>query len=534
MPAGNRRDTGHRARRESEQTSARSPVTREFDQAAKEEKQMTELKGSGAASHRTEAWNQIDWKQAHRNVRRLQTRIVKATQEGRWNKVRALQRLLTHSYSGKALAVKRVTENRGKRTPGVDRITWTTPRQKVAAIHRLRQRGYRPKPLRRVYIPKKHSGKMRPLSIPTMQDRAMQALYLMALAPVAETTGDGASYGFRPRRSTADAIAKCFILLSRERSPRWVLEGDIRSCFDRISHEWLLGNVPMDQLILRKWLKAGFMDKHTLYPSADGTPQGGIISPTLANLTLDGLQALLRQRFPVRSHQKVNLVRYADDFIITGASREVLEQQVRPLVEGFLAERGLELSPDKTVITHIEQGFDFLGQNLRMYRNKLLIKPSKASMHSVVRQVRHVIRGSGSLTAGELVRQLNPVLRGWAYYHRHVVSSEAFRSLDHYLWHALYRWARRRHPKKSSRWVRRKYFLPHEGRREVFTGTVKLSQEHRTVRIFPAPSLSIRRHVLVRRDANPFDPGWDAYFNRRRSVRSVVSPRSLKGSVVEA
>jgi RNA-directed DNA polymerase len=199
---------------------------------------MTELNNSGAASHSTEAWDQIDWKQAEVTVRRLQTRIVKATQDGRWNKVRALQRLLTHSYGGKALAVKRVTENRGKRTPGVDGETWNTPRQKVAAIHRLRQRGYKPQPLRRVYIPKKQPGKLRPLSIPCMLDRAMQALYLLALSPVAETTGDGASYGFRPKRSTADAAQRCFNLLSQRRSAKWVLEGDIRSCFDRISHEW--------------------------------------------------------------------------------------------------------------------------------------------------------------------------------------------------------------------------------------------------------------------------------------------------------
>lgn len=494
---------------------------------------MTEPNSSGAASHRIDAWDQIDWKRAELNVRRLQTRIVKATQEGRWNKVRALQRLLTHSYTGKAFAVKRVTENRGKRTPGVDGETWSTPRQKVTAIHRLRQRGYKPKPLRRVYIPKKHARTLRPLSIPTMLDRAMQALYLLALLPVAETTGDESSYGFRPKRSTADAMQKCFFLLSRRNSAKWVLEGDIRSCFDRISHEWLLAHVPMDRLVLRKWLKAGFMDKRILYPSDDGTPQGGIISPTLANFTLDGLQVLLRRRFPVRSRQKVNLVRYADDFIITGASREVLDQQVRPLVERFLAERGLELSPDKTIITHIEQGFDFLGQNVRMYQDTLLIKPSKASMHSVARHARAVIRGSGGLTAGQLILRLNPLLRGWAQYHRHVVSSAAFESVDYYIWHTLFRWARHRHPRKSSAWVLRKYFVPHEGRRYVFTGTAGIPAP-RTVRIFRAHSIPIRRHVLVRGNANPLDPSDQAYFERRRQVNSAVFPRSLKRAAVEA
>jgi RNA-directed DNA polymerase len=352
-----------------------------------------------------------------------------------------------------------------------------------------------------VYIPKKQSGKLRPLSIPTMIDRAMQALYLLALAPVAETIGDGASYGFRPRRSTADAMQRCFNLLSQERSAKWVLEGDIRSCFDRISHQWLLDHVPMDLSILRKWLKAGFMDGRTLYPSNDGTPQGGIISPTLANLALDGLQALLRHHFSSehvrnRTRPKVNLVRYADDFIITGASREVLERRVRPLVEKFLAERGLELSPDKTVITHVDQGFDFLGQNVRMYRGKLLIKPSKASQQSIRRQLKGILKDSGHVTAGQLIRRLNPVLRGWAYYHRHVVSSAVFQDVDHYLWHTLYRWAKRRHRGKSSHWIRRRYFLPHGGRSGVFTGILGVGNATHVVRIFSACSLPIRRHSL--------------------------------------
>ena len=191
----------------------------------------------------------------------------------------------------------------------------------------------------------------------------------------------------------------------------------------------------------------------------------------------------------------MNLVRYADDFIITGASREVLEQQVRPLVERFLAERGLELSPDKTVITHIDQGFDFLGQNVRMYRDKLLIKPSKASVRSVVRQARLVIRGSGCLTSVQLIHRLNPLLRGWANYHRHVVSSDTFVSIDYYIWHALFRWAKRRHPSKSSHWVLRKYFLPQAGTRFVFTGIVRTRDAFRTVQIFRACSIPIRRHV---------------------------------------
>jgi RNA-directed DNA polymerase len=271
----------------------------------------------GATTDMPIAWHQINWCQAERTVRRLQTRIAQATQEGRWGRVKALQRLLTHSFSGKALAVRRVTENTGKRTPGVDGAIWKTPEQKAAATYTLTQRGYRPLPLRRVYIPK-NSGGRRPLSIPTMRDRAMQALYLLALEPVGETTADPNSYGFRRGRGAADAIEACFIALCRNDRAQWILEGDIRSCFDRISHAWLRAHIPMDKTILAKWLRAGYMENRRLFPTEEGTPQGGICSPVMANMTLDGLEHLLTTHFPKKgspeTRAKVNLIRYADDF----------------------------------------------------------------------------------------------------------------------------------------------------------------------------------------------------------------------------
>lgn len=358
--------------------------------------------GVGAASRDEDDWHTTDWYRVTRDVRRLQVRIVKATQEGRWNKVRALQRLLTHSHSGKVLAVRRVTENQGKDTAGVDGEIWNTPARKAEAVHQLRRHGYRPRPLRRVYIPKRN-GKKRPLGIPTMRDRAMQALYLQALDPIAETTGDRDSYGFRKERSTADAIEACFIFLGKGKSPQWVLEGNIKACFDRIDHDWLLANVPLDTTILRAWLKAGFMEQGLLHPTGEGTPQGGIISPVLANLALDGLEQRLLQNFPRKGRGRgatyvndmVNLVRYADDFIITGATKEVLEQKVKPLVEAFMAERGLELSQEKTVITHIDEGFDFLGQNVRKYGGKILIKPAKDNVQAFLAKVRGIIKIRG-------------------------------------------------------------------------------------------------------------------------------------------
>src|SRR6202023_3465736 len=216
---------------------------------------MTTAKTVGAASRKPLAWTAIDWQTAQRNVRRLQVRIVQATKAGRWGRVRALQRLLTHSYSGKVHAVRRVTENTGKKTPGVDGEICDTPEKKIKAVRELKRRGYQSQPLRRVYIPKSDGKTMRPLGIPTMKDRAQQALYLLALDPVVETTADHNSYGFRQQRSCADAIGQCFNTLSKD-TPQWILEGDIKSCFDRISHDWLLAHVPLDRAILQKWLRS--------------------------------------------------------------------------------------------------------------------------------------------------------------------------------------------------------------------------------------------------------------------------------------
>lgn len=230
---------------------------------------------TGASLNETGDWNSISWSQCHRIVQRLQVRIVKATQEKRWNKVKALQRLLTHSFSGKALAVERVTGNKGKNTPGVDQEKWSTPCDKYQAIHSLRSKGYKALPLRRVLIPKSN-GKMRPLGIPTLKDRAMQALYAFALDPIAEVLGDEHSYGFRKERSTADAIEQCFTVLARGCAAEWILEADIEGCFDNISHEWLMNHIPLDKKILKEWLKAGYMDKNILHSTGSGTPQGGL------------------------------------------------------------------------------------------------------------------------------------------------------------------------------------------------------------------------------------------------------------------
>lgn len=475
---------------------------------------------AGAASHETMDWHAINWQKAHRNVRRLQARIVKAMQEGRWGKVKALQHLLTHSISGKALAVKRVTENKGKRTPGVDDEIWNTPTKKAAAIGTLRRRGYHPQPLRRIYIPKSDGKRMRPLSIPVMKDRAMQALHLLALDPIAECLADPNSYGFRKERCQADAIEQCFRILSKQDRAEWVYEADISACFDRISHDWLLKNIPMDKTILRQWLKAGFIDNNRLYPTDEGVPQGGIISPVIANLALDGLETALHQRYP---KAKVNLVRFADDFLITGNSKQLLETQITPLVEEFLKERGLKLSPEKTHITHIAAGFDFLGQNIRKYNGKLLIKPSRKNIKAFLHKVRQIIKTSGAMSAGQLIVRLNPILRGWANYHQHIVSKQTFVKVAAAIFKALWQWAKRRHPNRSSQWIKRKYFQTIGQRHWVFCAQIK-NQEGKThkIHLFNLPDVPIKRHTKIKGATNPYDPAWEIYLEKRLGLKMAA------------
>lgn len=473
---------------------------------------------AGAPLHAEGRWLQSDWQHIQAEVRRLQVRIAKATQEGRWGKVQALQHLLTRSHNGKMFAVKRVTENRGKRTPGVDGKTWSTPAAKSKGVDSLRHRGYRPQPLRRVYIPK-NNGQKRPLGIPTMSDRAMQALWKLALEPVAETRADRNSYGFRPARSTADAIAHCFNVLAKRTSAEWVLEGDIRGCFDNISHEWLLRNIPMDKKILRRWLQAGYIDEGTLFATDAGTPQGGIISPVLANMTLDGLTEAVNSSVASTEHArkkfKVHVVRYADDFVVTGISQEILEHQVRPAVVKFLAARGLELSEEKTRITHISEGFDFLGQNVRKYAGKLLITPAKKSVKALLDKVREIVQANKGATQANLLLVLNPIIRGWAQFHRHVVSKSRFSWIDHQIWFLLWKWAVRRHPMKAAGWVKQRYFHVRGHRHWVFATKILVGGYARRLDLFEAMTVSIVRHVKIQSGANPYDPTWDDYFTRR-------------------
>jgi RNA-directed DNA polymerase len=361
----------------------------------------------------------------------------------------------------------------------------------------------------------------------------MQALYLLALDPMAETLGDSNSYGFRSTRSPADAIEQCFTDLCQRNSAQWILEGDIKSCCDNISHGWLLAHIPMDTTILRKWLKAGFIDKHVLYTTEEGTPQGGMCSPVIANMALDGLERKLREHFPTShrgsSQEKVNFVRFADDFSITGKAKEVLEQTVKPLVKQFMEERGLELSAEKTLITHIEDGFAFLGQHVRKYQGKLLIKPAQKNVKAFLENIRKLVKDDKQAVAGHLIAQLNPKSRGWANDHHHIVSKETFTKVDHAIFTMVWQWAKRRHPKQSHTWIRKKYFHSIGGANWVFSGEVlgRDGAVHR-IRLLKMRSISIERHAKIQSEANPYDPAWERYFEKRLDVKTVHNLRGRR------
>ena len=487
--------------------------------------------GAPGALSASAEWGAIKWRHVERQVRRLQARIAQAEKKGKRGKVTALQRLLAHSYFAKLWAVRRVVVNKGKRSPGVDGVLWKTPEEKWLAARSLRARGYTPRPLRRIYIPKKN-GKLRPLSIPTMTDRAMQALYLLALNPVAEVRADPNSYGFRPYRSTADALGQCFCVFAKKNSARVVFDADIKSCFDRISHKWLLANVPMDKAILRKWLAAGYVEATVLYPTEEGTPQGGIISPVLANLTLDGLERVAHAAAPGRlGRSQVNVVRYADDFLITARTPELLNETIIPAVKTFLAERGLELSEEKSKITDIETGFDFLGANIRKYNGTLLMKPSRASVKGFLGSIRRTIRAHAGGTLRELIRLLNPRIRGWANYYRNIVSSRVFTAVDSAIFDAMVRWMRRQHPRKGLEWLRKRYFRSVEHNHWIITAsTWRADSSVSYVDLFRASTVSIRRHVKVQQAATAFDPAYRDYFQQLRKTRAQAKGAERVGS----
>jgi len=475
-------------------------------------------------------WNKTDWKKAEEHVNRIQVRITKAVKAGKWYLVKRLQYLISHSYYAKLLATRKPTQNTGKRTAGVDGETWLSSKTKMEAALRLTDKKYVAKPLKRVFIEKPGKKKKRPLGIPTMYDRAMQSLYALALEPIAEATGDRTSFGFRKFRSTHDACEQLFVCMSGKHSPGWVLEGDIKGCFDNISHQWLIDNIPLDKSVLRQFLKAGYIFERKLFQTEAGTPQGGIISPILANMTLDGIEKLLADKYRNNKNgnrysehaakHKINFVRYADDFIVTAKTEEIAKE-VKELIKDFLKDRGLELSDEKTIITHIDNGFDFLGWNFRKYNGKLLVKPSKKSIEKVTENISNIIKRGKAWKQEDLIKYLNPVITGWANYHQPVVSSEIFKKLDSRIWGMLWHWAKRRHPEKSNEWIAQRYWHSEGDRNWVF------SQGDKKLKLLS--DTKIVRHTKLKLDMNPYLD--KDYFIERKIKQGIKKLKSAAKSV---
>jgi RNA-directed DNA polymerase len=517
-----------------------SPGEKSMRSTTKAGAQMTASQGADVTARQrictdtSIQWNSINWPNVYALVRRLQERIAKAMQVGKTRTVRRLQWLLTHSWFAKLLAVKRVVTNKGKRTPGVDGVLWTTQEAKLQAAHDLHRRGYRPLPLRRIHIPK-GNGKMRPLGIPTMHDRAMQALYRLALAPVAETQADLNSYGFREYRGTADAIEQAFNCLCRRTSGTWILEGDITACFDQISHDWLCHHVHMDRHIIQRWLSAGFIWQGGLFPTLAGTPQGGIISPTLANIALDKLEEVIKR---AAAPQRAHFIRYADDFLVIAQDKHVLTDRVKPSIENFLKNRGLTLSSEKTLITHIDSGVDFLGQHLRKYHNgrqwKLIITPSRKNVQRFLDKIKELITSSYHMTRDVLVTKLNQKVRGWANYHRHICAKRTFAYVDYVIYNALIKREQRLNPKMGKQEIIRRYFENglYGGERK----TIPQQNRPQPQRLL-ASHIPIIRHIKINSQANPYDANDVAYFANRRNKKRQrqgeicrVGERSLMSS----
>jgi len=480
-------------------------------------------------------WNAVDWRQAGRYVRNLRQRIFRASEEGNHRKVRSLQKLMLRSRANALLAVRRVTQvNKGKYTPGVDKVVVKTPKARGVLVDRIvTHQAWRARPARRVYIPKAN-GKRRPLGIPAIRDRAMQAIVLNALEPEWEARFEATSYGFRPGRGCHDAIERIFGIARGGGTKRWVLDADIKGAFDDIGHAPLLdaiGWFPARELI-RQWLKAGYMEDGSWHATESGTPQGGVISPLLANIALHGMEDALDSKTgrDGRTAGSRALVRYADDFVVFGGS-EASARQAKDDLSRWLAPRGLELSEEKTRIVHLRDGFDFLGFNVRLYPSpqtsragwKLLIKPSRNAVKKIRAKLKERWLALSGANAAAVIATLNPMIRGWANYYRTGVSGETYGSMDRWMFQRCVRYAKRSHPDKPWSWLRRRYWgrlRPNAADRWVFTDP---ANPEAYLRKFAWTK--IKRHVLVRGHASPDDATLRAYWDDRRERSLADLPR---------
>ena len=502
----------------------------------------------------TNSWNTINWAKVQRKVFKLQKRIFQAVKSGDKVKARKLQKLLTKSFYAKLLAVRKVTQdNQGKRTAGIDGKTIIHPQQRINLALKLNLKGYKAKPLRRIWIPKPGRTEQRPLGIPTIQDRAMQLLVKMAMEPYYEALFEETSYGFRPGRSSHDAIENIFRQIKAK--PKYVLDADIAKCFDKIDHKYLLKKVgnPYLRKIIKQWLKTGVMDNGVFEETTEGTPQGGTISPLLANIALDGMIEDVRKSYPktivkngIRHYNyQPTIVRYADDFLVFHSELEVINQ-CKELINKWLGKVGLKMKPEKTRICHSlydieingvkeKAGFDFLGFNICSYpvgkyhtgKNsngkpvgfKTIIKPSSKAIKTHREAIKEVFRTHKKAPQGALITRLNQKIKGWANYYSTVCSSYTFKSQDNYIWSLLRSWVTSR-SKKGRKKAFSKYFSSGIHGKWTF-------QTHEGLSIHKYTKTEIKRHVMVKGTASPYDGNWP-YWSKRRGNYPETPKRVAK------
>jgi RNA-directed DNA polymerase len=492
----------------------------------------------GAKEH-VEEWSCHDWKLIKKRVKNLRQRIFRATQKGEWNRVRSLMKLMLRSQANLLLSIKRVTQiNAGKRTAGIDNHKVLTNPQRTKLFQEMQEKTpWKSKPVKRVYIPKSN-GKKRPLGIPVIKDRVLQSVVKNALEPNWEARFEATSYGFRPGRSTHDAISYSHHRLRKGRD-NWVLDADIKGAFDNISHEYLIetiGEIPGRELI-KQWLKAGYLEDDFFHETKSGTPQGGIISPLLANIALHGLGELLatyqkekvsyptpkakRQRVAIKKYPKFGYCRYADDFIVTAENEEGLTE-ILPIIKEWLSKRGLQINEEKTKIVNTKEGFNFLGFHIHKFHDSCYTLPQKEKTLAFIQRIRNWLKGHKSIPVEEVLNYLNPVLKGWGNYYRYGASKNVFGYIDSQIWKSFWLWAKRRHPTKGKKWIARKYFdIEREWRLKAVCKNRR--GELQTKTITRLSDISITRHVMVTGANSPDDPSLTKYWEERQTAFGKIT-----------